>query len=649
MAAFVRMNCSPDRPGAIREKVEASEACEAGGLMLESMERDEDVYQSGEGVRGRADLRTISKVFAALVPVALFALVATCWSERRGTSDVEAAVGFHEHRSLPVGMQQNRSPPIDVDYERGLQEGSIWGAGVTWGEGTIRWSRDANMCLTHTSDVKNMINSSVEFVDCVVGASRNSWIVPFGVGLIRVQQHPLYCISNTPGSVSLQYCNDSHPEMNWQMPGSEQGPVRPAWVNNTCMQAEIQVPVSGPVFTRKCNTQLEHVPLDLIFLVPWQKPEDPLSAMLRGEYGYLSDFNVSESIITDRIQEMHKNFGIMEFQLYAAFGGFSHPPHRAKDSWNCVLGDRIVRLKTLSRAAAEIQKLGGRSWFYLHAGATDPSDATIRDGFTSPSRAEVQQKILQRWFEVAGPPKRSDEKAKQYEETCGCPLPEEDAAGNHRTPSQPGILQDYVALNPAWAIRFVPQWAEFLASLGISGIHWDNFGDLGDPLHQLNDIPGFLRTAAPHLHRLGLEQTFNFVDGFGWDASLLAVGVFANPVVAFAYWEVWSNPSVEEHLFGTMKGISFVWSSYPGFSQFHCCRWNEQQNAEAYDITPLELGATRWERAIRAGGSYLFIGDGMHHVQSPYLPDVADMSQEDVATLRARLAFYLPSLKTFAA
>ena len=101
-------------------------------------------------------------------------------------------------------------------------------------------------------------------------------------------------------------------------------------------------------------------------------------------------------------------------------------------------------------------------------------------------------------------------------------------------------LLDVVVPTAAWAEHIAARWADFAAEIGFSGIHWDTLGDKYGVAAMGGDVPGFLRASRPVLMTRGLEQTCNFVDGFGWEPSLFGLSDCNSNTVAFPYWEAWS-------------------------------------------------------------------------------------------------------------
>jgi len=557
---------------------------------------------------------------------------------------------------------------------------------VTWAAGQITWEQDNCLDVSgrHTTP-----GATVNFQKCRDKSSTQRWIVPMHFGLIRSAKLTEYCIAivghgeSKAGNLDVQRCNESDPSMQWVMPEFGHGPIRWAENASNCIWWGDQEKWSNVAAVHHCDGGTSPGKSPTLFHVPVVKKVThvavPAHESLRGQYGYISEFWLESSEIRKRIHEMHETFSISEFQLYAAFEGFSSPPAEGKANWRCALGSRLVHRSALEAATSEIERLGGRSWLYIHAGAIDAGDEIARGGARLVDRDIVHRKVQRLWFELAlsSTRHRTETQAKYYE-TCGCDLPDMDSVQDdrccnawvelpeaaRRSKMSPELRQkmhqrgchgrdadrlpercnnmshtallDYAVLDSDWALRHVPKWAKFAKSVGASGIHWDTLGDTGSSMYDGTNIPNFLKSAYAVLSQEGLKQTLNFVDGFGWDRALLHFE--GGPLVAFPYWEIWTNPSVEERFFVEVEGYSFVYASYPGFSQFHCCTYNEQQNAEAYGIWPLDLGLARWERAFRSGGSYVFIGDGMRHAQSPFLPDAVSLSRQDAVKIQQRLS-----------
>merc|ERR1719436_1840519 len=92
-------------------------------------------------------------------------------------------------------------------------------------------------------------------------------------------------------------------------------------------------------------------------------------------------------------------------------------------------------------------------------------------------------------------------------------------------------LVDVIAPTREWANYWAPRWIKFAKEVGFSGIHWNTLGNFEGQIGESSDIPGFLREAQKKVAHAGLGQTFNFVDGYGFDDS-----VVHDRLVAFVYW-----------------------------------------------------------------------------------------------------------------
>jgi hypothetical protein len=310
---------------------------------------------------------------------------------------------------------------------------------------------------------------------------------------------------------------------------------------------------------------------------------------LRGEYGFLTQFDgLTVKEARQRVISMVEHFGILEFQFYDAFEGYSHPPSATRTQWTCAAFNRTIRKDIVEAYVDQIREAGGRSWLYVQAMGRDPTE---RHGLRSGN-----------------------------------------VIGQHVVNGQP--LLDVVVPNSDWAQEIAYEWAEFAKNLGFSGIHWDTLGDYegfqGIKMSEAGaDMVGFLREALPILREQGLAQTANFVDGFGWDRALVGVG-WLDSIVAFPYWEVWTVPEVEDRFFNEVRrGGVFV--CYPGKSPYHTF---QRQNREVQGMWPMDVLIARWKKARCRGSTYLAIGDGYSHIQNEYFPDTVSINTADVRKIQ---------------
>jgi hypothetical protein len=310
---------------------------------------------------------------------------------------------------------------------------------------------------------------------------------------------------------------------------------------------------------------------------------------LRGEYGFLTEFsNITEDEARARVRHMVKVFGILEYQFYNAFEGYSRPPDEEIEQWTCACFEKPVRRNIIMAYTDEIEKWGGRSWLSIQAMGTDPNDEEMQRGFTTLGQIKVND--------------------------------------------QP--LLDAVVPSEAWARRVAPHWARFASSLKFSGIHWNTLGDFNNAGEKGADVAGFLRTSLMLLDVHRLAQTASFVDGFGWDNSFLEGVGWVRNVIAFPYWEAKTVPAEEERFFEKVAPAPYgggVFVCFPGKTADHK---GERQNKLEKGVWPLDLLIKRWQKARCHGNSYLAIGDGYRHVQDEYLPDASGISDADITKIR---------------
>jgi hypothetical protein len=124
------------------------------------------------------------------------------------------------------------------------------------------------------------------------------------------------------------------------------------------------------------------------------------------------------------------------------------------------------------------------------------------------------------------------------------------------------------------------------------------------------------------------------VDGFGWSADLRDGVGWVRNVVAFPYWQAWHVPVEEDRFYNIVAppphgGGVFV--CFPGKTPNHR---GESQNRLEKGVWPLDLMIKRWKKARCHGSTYLAIGDGFRHIQGEYLPDTAQISDNDITKIR---------------
>jgi len=305
--------------------------------------------------------------------------------------------------------------------------------------------------------------------------------------------------------------------------------------------------------------------------------DDPMGP-LRGEYGFLHRFGgISEEQARDKVRLMQANFGIMEFQFYNAFSGYSHPPAQNETRWYTGFGHNAVDRDILEAYIDEIKFWGGRAWVTVQAMGTDVGD-------------KESQKDFKVW-------------------------------GSYDADGEP--LVDVVAPTAEWARHWAPRWVDWAKRIGFSGIHWNTLGNFEGLLGENSDIAGFLRETKRMVDRAGLGQTFNFVDGYGFDESLAPD---RDKVVAFVYWPAWSRPAMEDE-FNQRAPPGSVFLCFPGKDEHHEDEWWQE---EAKGRQPFDLMIERWQRARCHGNAFLGVGDGTSYITTDYYPDAEEMTDEQV-------------------
>jgi len=309
-------------------------------------------------------------------------------------------------------------------------------------------------------------------------------------------------------------------------------------------------------------------------------PTDDFGPMgpLRGEYGFLTQFSgISAEEAKNRVRLMQSNFGIMEYQFYNAFAGYSTPPSSDDMHWYTACFNQKVERRILKAYIEEIKFWGGRAWLTVQAMGTDPGD-----------------RKNQKMFKVRG----------QY-----------------MVEKKP--LVDVIAPNKQWGKYWAPRWIKFAQDVGFSGIHWNTLGNFDGELGQHSDVPGFLRATKPLMEEAKLGQTFNFVDGFQWDQSLMD-----EKLIAFTFWPAWSRPKEDAFVKNVPPGSVFL--LFPGKDKDHKGEWWQK---DAKGKHPFELIVNRWSHARCHGSTYLAVGDGNRHITTDYYPDAQEMSDEEVKAL----------------
>lgn len=296
------------------------------------------------------------------------------------------------------------------------------------------------------------------------------------------------------------------------------------------------------------------------------------------QYGAITKFDgISEYNARKNVDFMVDVFKIRDFMFYDCFYNYSQPLLPGCHEWETKTSQLIryshsphsaaatvtlppqhkINLRLVNVYIDQIRRRGGRSWLYVQAIAAEEPHL--------PGHQTVPH--------------------------CHC-------INNH------SLFQCYLP-NAQWARRMCDLWIPFALYMNFDGIHWDQLGPCNGVFGDGIIFQEFLKTCHPILKHHGLLQTFNFVDSFGWDRSLIT-----EDVLEFPYWEVWTLPSCEDYFFSEMatlpetkKGV-FVCYPYGGHNPT--------------DYTPWELVHARFNKCREHGCKYLMFADGNNIIKTEY-------------------------------
>lgn len=265
-------------------------------------------------------------------------------------------------------------------------------------------------------------------------------------------------------------------------------------------------------------------------------------------------------------------FGIREFEFYNMFEGYSFPPDiRSKDQWYCRCFNRPVFKQIVQAYIDEInQEPKGRAWLSVQMMGADP-DAPDEKDFLK--------------------------------------------IGSHVIDGHP--LLDVIVPTVAWAEKITHRWAAFAKSLGLSGVNWATMGDYNGTSQKGGDLPGFLRHSKPILEQHGLEQIGLFVDGFGWEESLVTDGT-----IAFSYWAFYQNIDMRlQNFFEHVTDPGVFTSTLKGSEE------------SAFKILIM-----RWQKALCQNKYYFALGDGHKRLTTDYYPAATNLAGEEIVALQGAVS-----------
>jgi hypothetical protein len=190
-------------------------------------------------------------------------------------------------------------------------------------------------------------------------------------------------------------------------------------------------------------------------------------------------------------------------------------------------------------------------------------------------------------------------------------------------------LLEIVAPNAGRASQIALKWATFAKAMGFKGIFWSTMGSNGGHCAGC-DWPGFLTTAHQVLQTQGLEQSAEFISGYGWANTLMGA---INPSIAFPVWSMWSFPASmsasQLHAYASAFyaiGKSGITQVAPGGA------W--ATTLKTYNSsTAVEIIIRRMQEAACHNCAYVAIVDGENRIFSDYYPDSKPLSPQEVESI----------------
>lgn len=288
---------------------------------------------------------------------------------------------------------------------------------------------------------------------------------------------------------------------------------------------------------------------------------------------------IDEGTARGHVREMKTKFGILEFQFYNAFEGYSHPPAASRSEWDCsCLSTRVDRaLLKVYIDEIQNQEPRGRVWLNINAMACDPNDPSF-SGFHPLGTFSI---------------------------------------GNSQ-------LLTVLPVTAALAQYSVSRWANWAKELGVRGILWSSMGHYGEGC----DWEGFLKQAHTELAPYGLLQSVEVQYSAHHAAERAADGIRADfertGVVAFKLWQLGEaahdGHNAHKLLLDTQESGAY-------------CEIYGNDTAEV--VQRKIVSNTR--EAMCSNKRLLAFVDGHRRVNSDYLPNAVDMTPEEVAQVEAVL------------
>lgn len=337
------------------------------------------------------------------------------------------------------------------------------------------------------------------------------------------------------------------------------------------------------------------------------------------DYGFLSMFDIEPIIARERVRMLF-NSGIIHFQFYDCMERYETPFDLNKKEWKDPLG-RQIRRDTLEAYIDEIQKIGGKSWFYIPVYGVSPNYTAVGLENALFSFVSETQEFIQEWFCVDNNP-------------------------------QQAFVSIIDPSSQRWKEHFTEQLRLAVSEIGFSGIHFDQYGSLGNRFNfrykessnkptnwsweNVKDKSYFEQIDKIKLIRNFLEYfkeqmpdvpfTFNAADGYGLEET--------RHLVEFPYLELWNDDSIS--FYSSMLSSSKLLSSKLHSSKISSLKplSSELKNSEKFVIaayTPCKMGVgglfddavfIRRKHIINHnGGRFLYKGDDNRFLTSCYFSD----------------------------
>ncbi|MBS3121579.1 hypothetical protein J4434_01705 [Candidatus Woesearchaeota archaeon] len=251
------------------------------------------------------------------------------------------------------------------------------------------------------------------------------------------------------------------------------------------------------------------------------------------DYGFLSIFDIEPQTARERVNALFNDSGIIHFQFYDCMERYEIPFDFNKKEWKDPLG-RQIRRDTLEAYIDEIQKINGKSWFYIPVYGVSPNYTAVGLEDALFRFVPETQEFVQEWFCIDNDPQRA-------------------------------LVSVVDPSSQRWKEHFTEQLKLTVSNLGFCGIHFDQYGSLGErfkfrykPNYNPKNYPNNWllenikdRNCFEEIDKIKLivefleyfkgqmpdvPFTFNAADGYGLEETM--------HLVEFPYLELWNDESI---------------------------------------------------------------------------------------------------------